>query len=1059
MSTIRTGHGQSGPTLWITMAILAITSVGAARAQSGAAAGTRPEVRIVTNNSGSKLEVDGRDFMIFGMNWDYIPIGENYLYDLWKQPDDVIVTALSREMPLLKAMGVNAIRLYVGIPPRWVQYIYERYGILTVLNHPCARYGYTLDGVWIPSIDYSDPRLRAALVAEITALVDEYRGVPGMLMWLLGNENNYGLSWTSFEIEALPEGERDQARARHLYSMFEEITRAIKARDASRPVAIANGDLQYIDIIAEECKSLDILGANVYRGISARDLFAEVKTKLGIPIMFSEFGADAWNAKEMREDQVTQARYLLGQWEEIYEQSCGHGREGNAIGGFIFQWSDGWWKYRQDSFLDVHDTHASWPNGGYAEDYVEGENNMNEEWWGICAKGKSDFRGIYDLYPRAAYYALQRAFVLDPYAPGTELEAIRVHFAAIDPVVAALEARGAGASRVTEALDRVRVSGVRFELETFSSGGELISTPPAETPQTVLPAFRGFDHLESFYTDFEVRPAEYVTGTLSLNILGHVPVNPIDEIFYETRGRQRTLVDENGNLVRLEGIERVKVYRATLNWDDRWFGLEAFYRGGHTHWGYEGDFFGIYRDAYYGDNVDIYNAEAPVGFELEGRKRLDGLKVAFGSELYWGANPSVVLKYRRPIGRITATALYQDEFARQGVVTSSAAIPTPPTRRATLHLETRQGPFGFELGGIWAGSTKKGELFQITEKSGDTYRVLQDSVRATDALGIKGKITMERGRYHWYAQGAYAGIVADGGPTEIKNFTGWVLEDTGLGNGVNAMTGVAVNVGDFQIGPNALYQKPLVGPVPADAPPPGRPRNILDDPFAVRANRETLGGEVIVSYDPTPATWLWEWDNDRREDASLAGSLGFVFRHHPTTQDASIGVLANGQTFAFPGAPPPRDLWEVKARLVSRMRSDRRLVISAFAGNGEPNGNDRRLIHRYGMSGRFAFGPNALSSYAKFGDWGSYDYHRDFNLTFPVQLMGDISRTLGPPRWLDDPQTRIGVRGTWRSLDEHSPRYCPATVPGPGGTPVCDPTAPGSNGREWEVRTYLHLAI
>ncbi len=71
--------------------------------------------------------------------------------------------------------------------------------------------------------------------------------------------------------------------------------------------------------------------------------------------------------------------------------------------------------------------------------------------------------------------------------------------------------------------------------------------------------------------------------------------------------------------------------------------------------------------------------------------------------------------------------------------------------------------------------------------------------------------------------------------------------------------------------------------------------------------------------------------------------------------------------------------------------------------------------------------------------------------------MGDISYTLGTPRWFGYPQTRIGVRGTWRSLDEYSPRYCPATVPGPGGTPQCDPTAPGANGREWEIRTYLHL--
>ncbi len=90
--------------------------------------------------------------------------------------------------------------------------------------------------------------------------MDAFRDTPGLLMWLLGNENNYGLAWTSFEIEALPEGERDAARARYLYSLFGEVIVAIKARDPDAPVAIANGDIQYIDLIAEECKGLDVLG-------------------------------------------------------------------------------------------------------------------------------------------------------------------------------------------------------------------------------------------------------------------------------------------------------------------------------------------------------------------------------------------------------------------------------------------------------------------------------------------------------------------------------------------------------------------------------------------------------------------------------------------------------------------------------------------------------------------------------------------------------------------------------------------------------------------------------
>ncbi|RPJ47107.1 MAG: glycosidase, partial [Candidatus Latescibacterota bacterium] len=262
--------------------------------------------RVVSDDAGQKLLVDGKETMVFGMNWDYMPIGENYNYSIWNQPDELIEAALAREMPLLRAMGVNAIRQYAGIPPRWVRHIYERYGIYTVVNPLVARYGYTLDGVWIPSVDYSDARLRAEVKADVVALVKEFRGTPGVLMWLLGNENNYGLSWTSFEIEALPEGERDAARARHLYSLLAEITSEIKRIDSDRPVAMANGDLQYIDIIAEECTDLDVFGVNCYRGISARDLFQVVREKMGIPVMFTEFGSDAYNAKEMSEDQEMQ---------------------------------------------------------------------------------------------------------------------------------------------------------------------------------------------------------------------------------------------------------------------------------------------------------------------------------------------------------------------------------------------------------------------------------------------------------------------------------------------------------------------------------------------------------------------------------------------------------------------------------------------------------------------------------------------------------------------------------------------------------------------------------
>jgi hypothetical protein len=398
---------------------------------AGGSPPAQPGVRVVNDDSGSRLQVGGRDFLVRGVNWDYIPIGQNYSFDLWAQPDEVIVSALEREMGLLSAMGANAIRVNAGIPARWVKHIHERYGIWSIVNHAVGRYGFTLDGVWRPSVDYSDPKMRAALTADVAAAFAPYHGTPGVLLYLLGNENNYGLSWKSFEIEALPQGERDAARARHLYSLFNDIARATHASDPSVPVAIANGDVQYLDTIAAECKDVDVFGTNVYRGISVRDLFQVVREKLGRPVLFTEFGSDAFNARDMREDQAMQARYLIGQWQEIHEQTAGHGRENTAIGGCVFQWSDGWWKFGQTKNLDVHDTNASWPNGGYAEDKVGSDNNMNEEWWGICAKGLPDSRGLFDLYPRAAYHALRQVFAIDPYAPGMTVEALRARYAGI----------------------------------------------------------------------------------------------------------------------------------------------------------------------------------------------------------------------------------------------------------------------------------------------------------------------------------------------------------------------------------------------------------------------------------------------------------------------------------------------------------------------------------------------------------------------------------------------------------------------------------------------------
>ena len=553
---------------------------------------------------------------------------------------------------------------------------------------------------------------------------------------------------------------------------------------------------------------------------------------------------------------------------------------------------------------------------------------MNEEWWGIVAKGPTDLNNLYELYPRAAYYALQEAYRLDPYAPGTDVTAIRDHFASIQPANMGLKAQGDRAALLATALDRVHLSGVRIELETFSTGGSRVSTPeeaPSRNP--AYPSFRGFDKMQSFYADLAARPTQ--------------------------------------NMI------------ANVSWDDRWFHLEGFYRTGHYHWGYEGDFFGLYPEANYGPNMDIYNGVAPVGMELTGKRSLNGWKLAIGPELWWGVNPAMLVKYQTRLGPFETTAIYQEDLAEAGKAASSFAIPVPATRTATLHMTATRGSTILDIGGIWSGSTKEGQSFQVVDGESGSYRVLADEIKPEDALGAKARITMTMGRLSWYLQGAAMGLVADGGFTQTQTFTGWTLKDTGSGNQQNVITGFAITSGNWQVAPNFMWRRPLVGPIPADVPAPGRPRNILDDPFAVRGNRETRAAEVLFTYDPTPATWMYTWDSDMREDAIFATSFGFVYFNFPTTQDAGIGIFADGRsTFAFPGAPPAQDLWEFKARIVSKRQAGPGMIANVFAGTGEPNGSDDRKINRAGIDLRVITGSVKLQGMARLNDWGPYDYHR-----------------------------------------------------------------------------------
>lgn len=1034
--------------------------------------------KVVVENSaaGSKLMVNGKEIMVNGMNWDYFPIGTNYNYSLWNQPDAFIKKALDDEMSLLQNMGVNAIRVYAGIPKKWIEYVYDNYGIYTMLNHSFGRYGLTIDGVWTPVTNYADSKTQTLLLKEVTEMAETYKNTRGLLLILLGNENNYGLFWAGAETEDFPD-EEDQRRevglkrGTPMYQLMNQASKSIKNINPNNPVAICNGDLLFLDIIAKQCPDVDILGINVYRGVSFGDLYDRVKKEYGKPVLLTEFGSDAFNAKTMEEDQNAQAFYLKGNWKEIYQNAAGMGKAGNSLGGFTFQFSDGWWKFGQTSNLNIHDSNASWSNGGYQFDYQEGQNNMNEEWFGICAKGATNASGFYQLFPRTSYYLLKEIHAFNPYTSATNALEIESYFNKVSIVDAGLRARGDKAALNAESNGKIKISKLRADLTTYSTGGNLLTTPENPNPDSnAYPNKLGFDHMQSFFVGIEGKPASNVRADVTFNVLGNVAENPIDEIFYENVGRRQTLVGvengENGPVI-INDPNRLRVYQAEFEWNAKEFDLKGFYRTGRYHWGYEGDFFGLYPEANYGPNLDIYNGEI-LGAEIHGKGIFKGFKVAVGPQLWWAANPAMLIKYRKMYGKWDVAGIYHRDFntdirfdengrriidqnqARSGV------IPPWATERATLAIGRKFGKIGVTVGGMWGGNPLNGSSYQDINELG---QVVEDKIKNSDNWGGKFKLTYEGGKFNWYSQGSYLGLVANGGADQTQTFTGWRLKDSGSGNLVNLLTGFTYSIGNLQIAPNFMYQEPLVDAIPNNFGGPARLRNFIDDPFAVRnGNRQMYGYEMLLTYDPTPGSWMYQWDNDQAEDAKFAMNVGFVYRRLPTQMDAHIGFLADRSFFAFENSAPAQDLWEVHSKMVSKINPDLGIIGNFYVGNGQGNGDSDRTINRFGFDIRALYKNTRLIYGLKLNDWGPFDYHRDFNLTYPVQTVLDLSLGLTKADWFLMPGTRIGLRGTWRALDQFSPRYSPNATAPFQNQPIISPVG-FPNGSEWEIRTYIQINV
>jgi beta-glucuronidase len=299
------------------------------------------------------------------------------------------------DFQLLQEMGCNAIRVLTNqsLDLELLRKMYQRHGIMVILNDPFGAYTVNSGAAWEAGTDYRDPTQRKNMLDAFRKTVEMCKGEPWLLMYVLGNENNMPPSFKGVNSTRTNAGLYPEDYA----SLLQEAAELVHRLDPDHPVGVGNQGLNLLDVYAAKAPALDFIGINEYPGADGFGAMWEAaKAIFDRPVLVTEYGCDAYHAGK-GVDEKLQAEYHRGNWEDIIYNTAGEPGEGNAIGGMAFEWVDEWWKDTslkdQDGIQNTEPTiEMAFPDGW-----------SHEEWLGIMSQGDGK-RSPFLRQPRAVYY-------------------------------------------------------------------------------------------------------------------------------------------------------------------------------------------------------------------------------------------------------------------------------------------------------------------------------------------------------------------------------------------------------------------------------------------------------------------------------------------------------------------------------------------------------------------------------------------------------------------------------------------------------------------------------
>jgi hypothetical protein len=356
----------------------------------------QPSTVSITNK---QLLVNGQPFTVKGVVYSPVPIGDDP--ETMSPYGDYFTSDYSgiynRDFPLLSDMSANTVRLW-----NWdnnadhLDFLDKAYnGGVTPI--------YVIAGYWInPGLDIdpnSPSNIREQLKADFREMVSLHKNHPAILMWAIGNDLNANDMYGN--------------NLENLFSLINEMAQEAHTEEGANyhPVTVALADSDLINTIGTyntSVPSLDIWGANVYRGNTFGSLFNDYKSVSTKPFVILEYGIDAYDSAHGNEYEKIgtphQADYAEALWKEIETNSD------TCIGGSIMAYSDEWWRGKYstdpncpDNDPGVHST-CGYASTSHPDSYA------NDEWWGIM-RTKDNGTNPDIMEQRAVYYRLQSLWI------------------------------------------------------------------------------------------------------------------------------------------------------------------------------------------------------------------------------------------------------------------------------------------------------------------------------------------------------------------------------------------------------------------------------------------------------------------------------------------------------------------------------------------------------------------------------------------------------------------------------------------------------------------------